>query len=252
MANERLRDALLRHGLDIDYVAEKTGVDQKTVERWITKGRVPYPRHRHTIASLVRETENYLWPDAVAPERRAQVAESEVLKVYPHRNLIPSELWARLLADVSERVDILVLAGLFLAEDPALAKTIKQKTRDGVSVRMLFGDPAAPEATKRSEEERLATGTVPARIRNALALIEPLASIEGVEVRFHQTTLYNSIFRFDEEMIVNMHVYGSPGAHAPALHLRQLPNGDLFETYMTSFEHVWVNATLADFSRSYA
>ncbi|WP_280442671.1 helix-turn-helix transcriptional regulator [Nocardia brasiliensis] len=251
MANERLREALLRNGLDIDQVAAKTGVDQKTVERWITKGRIPYPRHRHTIASLVRETENYLWPEAVTPDRRAQVAESEVLKVYPHRNLIPSELWSRLLSDVNERVDILVLAGLFLAEDPSLAKTIKQKAKQGVSIRMLFGDPAAPEATKRSAEERLAVNTVPARIRNALALVEPLTLIEGVEIRFHQTTLYNSIFRFDEEMIVNMHVYGCPGAHAPAFHLRQLPNGDLFETYVTSFEHVWTDATPADFARSY-
>ncbi len=25
--------------------------------------------------------------------------------------------------------------------------------------------------------------------------------------------------------------------------LRQLPAGDMFETYMTSFEHVWSNAT---------
>ncbi|MEU2089740.1 MULTISPECIES: helix-turn-helix domain-containing protein [Nocardia] len=251
MANERLRDALLRNGLDIDQVAEKTGVDQKTVERWITKGRTPYPRHRHTIASMVRETENYLWPDAIAPDRRAQVAESEVIKVYPHRNSVPADLWSRLLSDVSDRIDILVLAGLFLAEDPSLARTIKQKTKQGVSIRMLFGDPKAPEAIKRSSEERLAAGTVPARIRNALALIEPLACIDGVEVRFHETTLYNSIFRFDDEMIVNAHVYGLPGAQAPALHLRRLPSGDLFETYMTSFEHVWVNATPADFARSH-
>lgn len=252
MANERLRDALLRNGLDTDQVAERTGVDQKTVERWITKGRIPYPRHRHTIASLVRESENYLWPDAVAPERRAQVAESEVIKVYPHRNWIPADLWDRLITDVSERVDVLVLAGLFLAEDPSFTKTVKRKTRTGVSVRMLFGDPAAPEATKRSGEERLAAGTVPARIRNALALIEPLAEIDGVEIRFHETTLYNSVFRFDDEMIVNTHVYGCPGAYAPALHLRRLPSGDLFETYMTSFEHVWMNAVPADFARSQA
>lgn len=248
MANERLREALLRNGLNLDVVAEKTGVDQKTVERWITKGRTPYPKHRHTIAALVRETEQYLWPDAIAPDRLAAVAESEVVKLYPHRQLIPLELWSRLLADTNERVDILVLAGLFLAEDPSFARTIRKKASEGVSIRMLFGDPSAPEATKRSSEERLATGTVPARIRNALAFIEPLAATAGVEIRFHETTLYNSVFRFDEEMVVNMHMYGSPGAHAPAMHLRRLPNGDLFDTYMTSFEHVWITATPAEFS----
>ena len=64
MANERLRDALLRNGFDLEQVAKATGVDPKTVERWITKGRTPVPKHRRAIASMVRETESYLWPDA--------------------------------------------------------------------------------------------------------------------------------------------------------------------------------------------
>ena len=34
MPNERLRDALLRHGLDLDQVARATRVDPKTLERW--------------------------------------------------------------------------------------------------------------------------------------------------------------------------------------------------------------------------
>ncbi|WP_063025240.1 helix-turn-helix transcriptional regulator [Nocardia niwae] len=250
MPNDRLREALLRNGLDFAEVAEATGVDEKTVERWITKGRIPYPRHRHKVASMVRETENYLWPDALPAERRIEMAQSELIQVYPHRNSIPLDVWTRLLAQATERVDVLVLAGLFLAEEPSFARTIRQKTRDGLKVRMLFGDPDEDEATKRSAEERLAAGTVPARIRNALALIEPLSAIDGVEIRYHRTTLYNSIFRFDNEMIVNMHVYGQPGAYAPAMHLKLLPAADLFETYTTSFEQVWSESYDADPRRS--
>ncbi len=41
MPNERLRDALLRNGLDLDHVVRATSVDPKTVERWISKGRLP-------------------------------------------------------------------------------------------------------------------------------------------------------------------------------------------------------------------
>jgi len=243
MVNERLREALLRSGLSIAYVADRAGVEPKTVERWITKGRIPYPRHRHTIASLLQEPEKYLWPDSVSPERRIEVSESEVITVYPHRNDIPSELWRRLLASTSERLDILVLAGLFLAEEPEFTKAVKKRTSEGLKVRMMFGRPTAPEANKRSAEERLASGTVGARISNALALVRHLGDIDGVELRYHDTTLYNSIFRFDDEMIVNMHAFGLPGAHAPAMHLRKLPAGDLFDTYMTSFEHVWATAT---------
>ncbi len=62
---------------------------------------------------------------------------------------------------------------------------------------------------------------------------------DRLDIRFHTTTLYNSIFRFDDEMIVNNHVYGVPGAHAPAPHLRKLGAGDLFDTYARSFVDVW-------------
>lgn len=247
MPNERLRDALLRNGFTPEHVARAIKVDPKTVERWITKGRTPYQKHRHAIATLVRETENYLWPDAVAPERVAEIAGAEVVKVYPHRNSIPAELWDRLLGEATEHIDVLVLAGLFLVERPTFSKEITSKAKAGTQVRMVFGDPAAREATRRSEEEQLGKGTVAARIRNALALVRPLVNVNGVEIRLHKTTLYNSVFRFDDEMIINTHVYGFPGAHAPAMHLRRLPAGDLFETYSESFETVWADAKSATF-----
>jgi hypothetical protein len=247
MANERLRETLLRNGLDLDHVARATGVDPKTVERWITKGRVPYPRHRHTIASMVHETENYLWPDAVAADRKAEIAESEVVKVYPHRNNIPADLWDRLLNDATKHIEVLSLAALFLVERPTFAKELRHKAENGTRIRLLFGDPASREAARRSEEEQLGKGTVAARIRNGLAFVRPLVDVPGIEVRLHKTTLYNSVFRFDDEMIVNTHVYGFPGAHAPALHLRRLSAGDLFETYSESLETVWASAKRATF-----
>ncbi len=58
-------------------------------------------------------------------------------------------------------------------------------------------------------------------------------------MRLHNTTLTNSIFRFDNEMIINTHVYGFQRVDAPSLHLRRLSTGDLFETYSESFESVW-------------
>ncbi|PPK64465.1 DUF5919 domain-containing protein [Actinokineospora auranticolor] len=247
MANERLRDALLRNGLDLEHVAKATNVDPKTVERWITQGRTPYPRHRHTIASMVRESENYLWPDAVAPERKAEIAGSEVVKVYPHRNSIPVELWDRLIGDASEHVELLMHAALFLVERPRFIKQLAAKAAAGARIRLLFGEPDSPEVATRSDEEQLGDGTLAARIRNALAFYRPLIGVPGVEMRFHRTTLYNSIFRFDDEMIVNTHVYGFQGAHAPSLHLRRLATGDLFETYSESFDTVWNLSKPADF-----
>jgi hypothetical protein len=75
-----------------------------------------------------------------------------------------------------------------------------------------------------------------------LTFYNRLRGTPGVAIRLHGTTLYNSIYRFDDEMLVNVHVYGFPAAHAPVLHLRRLAGGDLFDTYAESFERVWSTA----------
>ena len=69
-----------------------------------------------------------------------------------------------------------------------------------------------------------------------------MRQVENASVYFHHTTLYNSIYRFDDEMLVNTHVYGFPAAHAPVMHLRRLSGGDLFDTYADSFDRVWSTA----------
>lgn len=245
MPNERLRDALLRNGLSLEQVAKATSVDPKTVERWISKGRLPYPKHRRAITALVREAENYLWPDAVTPERKAEIGGSEIVQVYPHRHSVPPDLWNRLLDQAEEHIEILVYVGMFLTEDPTLIKRLRQKAENGTTIRMLLGDPASAEINRRSVEEGIGKGTIPAKVRHALAFYRPLDCVPGIEIRCHGTTLYNSIYRFDEEMLVNTHVYGFIAAHAPLLHLRRLSGGDLFETYSESFENVWNTATPA-------
>ena len=237
-----LRDDLheqLQAGLTTEAVAAKLLVDAKTVERWMTQDRTPYPRHRHALSTLLGAAESYLWPTAVPPERQATIAASEIVGVFPHRNAIPHELWDRLLDAATDRIDVLVHAGQFLVERPAFIPTLAEKAAAGVNVRINFGDPASRAVSLRSEEEQLGKGVLGGRIKYGLVAYRPLLDTPGIEFCFHKTTLYNSIFRFDTEMIVNMHVYGVPGAHAPALHLRKLGAGDLFDTYAKSFVDVW-------------
>ena len=57
----------------------------------------------------------------------------------------------------------------------------------------------------------------------------------------HDTLLYNSIYRFDDEMIVNSHVYGILAAYTPVMHFRRV-DGAYFSTYLESFERVWASA----------
>lgn len=238
MSNDRLRDAILRNGLTPTEVAEKIGVDPKTVERWITQDRTPYPRHRHAIAALVRESESYLWPKAVTPEKAARIGQSEVVQVYSRRSSVPYDLWRRLIDRAEQRIDVLAYAGLFLVEqDRRLIDTLRQKALDGVSVTILLGDPTSPAIERRSIEEST-PGVMAAKIRQVQQYYDKLNDVAGVTIRYHDTTLYNSIYRFDDEMLVNMHVYGFPAPHAPVMHLRRLSGGDLFSTYVDSFDQV--------------
>ena len=243
MQNERLHDALLSKGLTPTEVAEKLSVDPKTVERWIAQGRIPYARHRHALAALVQESERYLWPDAISPEAAGAVSGSEIVQVYPHRSLVPPDLWDHLLDAATTYIDMLVYVGMFLTEKPDLPALLRKKAAEGARVRLIFGDRDAPAVRQRSLDEGIGAHTIAAKIDHALAFIRPLADAPGVQIRTHATVLYNSIYRFDDQMIVNPHVYGKVAAHAPALHLRRLSAGDLFTTYADSFTTVWEGAT---------
>jgi len=246
MKNERLRDSMHSNGFTASRLADEMGVDPKTVERWITQGRVPYPKYRHAICARLREKETYLWPSLRAATRVAKANESELVEIYSHRGVVPDDLWDRLFAHAASNVDILVYVGMFLTEKTTLLADLTQKAEAGASIRLLFGDRDSPAVIQRSTDEKIGPHTISAKIDHALAHFTPLATVAGVEIRRHSTVLYNSIYRFDDEMIVNPHVYGRIASHSPALHLRRIGAGDLFEMYAASFDAVWTEAKAYD------
>ena len=132
MANERLRSCITGARLTIAEVAAQVGVDPKTVERWIVLGRIPHRSHRWATASLLGTDEAYLWPE-LADEQRTQAAStSELVTLYPNRGAVPGSLWRSLLEAASDRIDVLVYAGLFLPDGyPEIAKLLAAKAEQG-------------------------------------------------------------------------------------------------------------------------
>ncbi|WP_067829688.1 helix-turn-helix domain-containing protein [Actinomadura kijaniata] len=242
MANERLRAALLERGLTVATLAEHIGVDQKTVERWITKDRTPYRRHRFAVASRLGVDETYLWPQALTSDETAAASNSELITIYPQRSSVPRDVWGRVFASAEREIGVLVYAGLFLSEDNGVLRTFADKAKAGVRVRILLGDPDSPQVAERGADEGV-DEAMAAKIRNALVLYRPLRGIEGIEFRFHRTVLYNSIYRADDQLLVNTHVYGVTAPYAPVWHLRKIPGGELASIYLESFERVWERAT---------
>ncbi len=223
MPNERLRAALLEHGLTPSDLADRIGVDHKTVERWVA-GRAPYRKHRYMVAGILRKDEEYLWPGALTREQVTAASDSELLAIYPHRSDVPRDTWMQLFTSAEREIGVLVYAGLF------------------VRLRILLGDPDSPEVAQRGIDDGVGDAMA-AKIRNALAMFKPLRALDGPEFRFHRTTLYNSIYYGDDQLLVNTHVYGVTAAGNPVWYLRKVPGGEIASTYLTSFERVWETGT---------
>lgn len=242
MSNERLRSCMGATSLTITDVAVAAEVDPKTVERWITSQRIPHRRHRQAVASLLRTQESYLWPGLLDDARANSISEAEVVSLYPNRGAVPWQLWTALLEQATEQIDILVYSGLFLPDVfPDVCQTLIQKSEQGMTVRLAFGDPTSDAVRMRGEEEGIGDGMA-GRISLTLTYLRAAVEAPTIDARLHGATLYNSIFRFDSDMLVNTHIWGAPAAQSPVLHLRRLHEGHLFSHYQASLERVWAKA----------
>ncbi len=231
--NERLRDAMLAARVDIEAITHATNVDPKTVQRWI-RGRVPHTRHRWKIADLLDVSEQELWPD------EHDETLSEVVATYGRRSDAPASAWRQLFIQADEQIDMLAFAMLFIPEQDAhLVDLLKEKADSGCRIRIALADPMCEVVRLRDEEEGLGN-TLPGRIRTTLYHFRSLRNYPGIEIKYHSTILYNSLFRGDNELFVTPHLYGLHGSQAPLLHLRLSQGKEgIFANFARHFESVW-------------
>lgn len=240
--NERLRGSIASAGLRPAELAESVGVDAKTVERWITKGRLPHRTHRLAVAGALGVDQAYVWPQVLEEPSTRSASVAELLELHPARSAVPHATWYQLIDSTHEALDVLVYAGTFLFEQLDFAATVCEKSLQGVRFRLLLGDETSAAVRLRAVEEGT-TGGLEGRIQLHRRYLRDVADLPGVEVRTHGTTLYNSLFRFDQDLLVNGHAYGAPAGQSPVLHLRRVPGGRMWDHYMRSFDEVWQGAT---------
>lgn len=250
MPNERLRGAMASAGLTLEEVATSVGVSPKSVERWITLGRVPHRPHRARTTELLKADEAYLWPSLADDPRAASTSRAELVEFFPSRSAVPLDLWASLPGSATQCFDFLAFAGLFLPEYVDLVPRLIERAQAGVRVRVLIGDPDGQAVLRRGREEGTEEG-LSERIRLSERYLRDAEGVAGFEVRRHDTTLYASIYRADDVALVNTHVYGAVAAHSPVLHLRRIAGGRVFDHYLRSFDRVWAQAVpVTDFGPS--
>ncbi|WP_206737002.1 MULTISPECIES: XRE family transcriptional regulator [unclassified Streptomyces] len=240
--NDRLHSVLAQRGISPDILADVCAVDPKTVSRWLG-GRVPHARHRFAVARHLRVEETFLWP---APARRsvrtADGSGGELLGTYPNRASVPRDIWLTLLSEAKREISVLVFSGTFFAQsNPHVAKMLAARASEGVRVRLCFGDPAGRAVATRGREEGIGD-TLAAKIRASLTYYRPLLGDIGCSIRLHDATLYASMFRYDDDLLVNPHVWGQPASANPLFHLRRADDAGWVATYAESFEAVWADA----------
>ena len=64
-----------------------------------------------------------------------------MLAIWPVRSLVPISAWVELFERAVQHIDVLVFAGFWLSEDPAVRQVLVRKAKAGVRVRFLLGDP---------------------------------------------------------------------------------------------------------------
>lgn len=222
-------------------LADAADVDPKSVERWANLGRTPRRVTALKAAEALGEDVHALWP-ALRQARAARAVSPELVTLYDQRADLPVSTFVDLFSHATERIDVLVYAAVFLHEAyPRLNDLLRERTAEGCRIRIALGDADSENVQQRGREERFGHG-IESRCRLALMHYRPLLDVLGVELRTHGTTLYNSLYRADDQMLVNAHAWGVNAYGAPVWHLRRHGNGGMFDTYAESFTAVWETA----------
>ncbi len=247
--NTNLIQAMDRKGYTIARLAKDTKMHVKSVERWRSGKGQPYPQMRITVAELLETPPDKLWKytaeQVPADETPSVLADTHVPfspTLYASRTQVPITVWHDHFADADRRIDVLVFAATFLFDTlDGFTTTLTQAAGRGVQVRVLVGDPNGDNMALRGEEEGIGE-SVKARSHNSVELLRPYATTSGLDVRTHETTLYTSIFRVDDDMIINFHIYGSPGRNNPVMIFSRSQEPRLWATLEEAFDRVWDNA----------
>ncbi|MFE5867221.1 XRE family transcriptional regulator [Streptomyces roseifaciens] len=238
MPNERLRAVMASGGWTHATLAEAAEVDPKSVERWVNLGRTPRRRTALKAAESLGEDVHALWP-ALRQTRAARAVSPELVALYDQRADLPVSVFVDLFAGAQERIDVLVYAAVYLHEAyPRLNDLLRERAADGCRVRIAVGDADSENVRQRGKEEKFGHG-IECRCRLALMHYKALVGMPGIEVRTHGTTLYNSQYRADDQVLVNAHVWGVNAYAAPVWHLRRNGDGGMFDTYADSFDAAW-------------
>lgn len=238
MRNERLEAAMAKNDLSSQELAENVGTSRKAADKWLN-GTIPHLKTQIAIADELGVDRLWLWP---RDEVGVAAAREEIVGAWARRSDCPSDYWWKLIVDAKSHVDILGYAVLFLTEVHLdLTNVLSKLMENGGSVRIVIADPRSQAARDRDTEEGLDGGLL-ARIQSSIKYLGPIVEA-GASLHLQNAPMYNSVFRFDDDMLVTPHLFEIPGKTAPLFHFRRIGSGGIFDQYVTHFERLLARAT---------
>jgi hypothetical protein len=213
VANDNLRAALQDAGLAPDDLAQIVQVDVRTVRRWLSGG-TPYARQRGKVARALDVPEHDLWPDIATPPPGPPVTRpSDLVAAYAAASDLAAPDWKGLMRAATDRIDLLGDALIEMLGTPGVPELLAAKATQGCAVRILIYD------TRQH--------------------IAPLLDQPGIEVRVLEVPARYVIHRFDDELLLTLHVVGGDPDHAPLIHLRRAASEGLFDRLAEYYSDLW-------------
>jgi hypothetical protein len=214
VANDTLRAALDQASLGPDDLAQIVQVDVRTVRRWLSGG-TPYPRQRGKVARALDTTEQHLWPHipAAPAPNNTPPPPVDVLTGYPSANDLAAPDWKTLMRDATDRIDLLgdTLTGIL--DTPGVPDLLATKGTNGCAIRILLSHPGPHLAS--------------------------LADRPGIEIRILQAPARHDIHRFDEQLLLTLHLGGEDPGRGPVPHVRRAAPAGIFDRLSDNYNDLW-------------
>jgi lambda repressor-like predicted transcriptional regulator len=214
MANDNLRAALQKAGLQPDDLAQIVEVDIRTVRRWLS-GRTPYPRQRGKVARALDTPEQHLWPEtsATPPPRPAAPQTSDLLAAYPSASDPAAPDWNALIRDATDQIDLLGDTLIPVPGPSGVPELLDTKASNGCEVRILLYEVGRE--------------------------LVPLLGHAGIEVRVLNAPAHYTIHRFDEQLLLTLELLGEEADTAPLWYLHRAASGGLFDRFAQHYNDLW-------------
>lgn len=164
----------------------------------------------------------------------------DVVKAYAMRGLIARPEWNGVIDGATKSLWLYGMAEMGYALDDQVPGILERAAEDGCDIRVLLLDPEFTGIHDIDLDEGNPPGTLPPRIRAALARFTAMAARcdTMMRIRVYKAPPTVSIVRADDRMLVTPYMRFFTGGNSPTFEL-QSTGGNVFDRYARHFENMW-------------